>query len=168
MESTHFSPKKQESATSTDKPSRQILSPTKTNSGTSGVLEKLSSELLQTQESLLSTSFPSYPPRKHVNDGNSNTNNKEDKEGAWTHNKDNGRERLKRHREEVAGEVRIPDKWSQESLLRDWMDYSSFDKLLAPEGLGLAREALITEARRGGGSSSQRLRIGSRCFLMNF
>ncbi|XP_015577630.1 protein BIC2 [Ricinus communis] len=163
--STLFSPKKQESTSSTSKPSsRRILSPAKTNSGTSRVIEKLSSELLQTQESLLGTSFPSYSPRQHVNDGNSNSNNKEDKEGAWTHNKDNGRERLKRHREEVAGEVRIPDKWSQESLLRDWMDYSSFDKLLAPKGLSLAREALIAEAHRGGSSSSQRLRIGSRCF----
>lgn len=67
----------------------------------------------------------------------------------------NGRDRLKRHREEVAGKVMIPEMWGQESLLKDWIDYSSFDKLLAPSGLASAREALV--------ASSQRLRIESRC-----
>ncbi|GMI92255.1 hypothetical protein HRI_002894800 [Hibiscus trionum] len=75
--------------------------------------------------------------------------------------KDSGRESLKRHREEVAGRVSIPDKWGKEELLRDWMDYSSFDSLLAPTGLASARKALMAEGRR---SSSQRLmRIGSMC-----
>ncbi|KAK8641354.1 hypothetical protein V6N13_010765 [Hibiscus sabdariffa] len=84
-------------------------------------------------------------PRGHCSDGNE---------------KDSGRERIKRHREEVAGRVSIPDKWGKEELLRDWMDYSSFDSLLAPTGLTSARKALMAEGR----SSSQRLmRIGSLC-----
>ncbi|XP_039065223.1 uncharacterized protein LOC120210590 [Hibiscus syriacus] len=83
-------------------------------------------------------------PTRHCSDGN---------------DKDSGRERLKRHREEVAGRVSIPDKWGKEELLRDWMDCSSFDSLLAPTGLASARKALMTEGRR---SSSQRLmRMGS-------
>ncbi|KAK8550791.1 hypothetical protein V6N13_119299 [Hibiscus sabdariffa] len=84
-------------------------------------------------------------PRGHCSDGNE---------------KDSGRESLKRHREEVAGRVTVPDKWGKEELLRDWMDYSSFDSLLAPTGLASARKALMAEGR----SSSQRLmRIGSMC-----
>uniref|UniRef100_A0A803R2N9 Protein BIC1 n=1 Tax=Cannabis sativa TaxID=3483 RepID=A0A803R2N9_CANSA len=59
-----------------------------------------------------------------------------------------GRERLKRHRDEVAGRVRVPDKWGKEELMKDWIDYSSFDKLLAPIGLRSAREALVVHARR--------------------
>ncbi|KAJ4846749.1 hypothetical protein Tsubulata_010234 [Turnera subulata] len=57
-------------------------------------------------------------------------------------------ERMKRHREEVAGRVVIPETWGQEKLLGDWMDYSSFDKLLAPSGIASAREALVAEGRR--------------------
>ncbi|KAE8729405.1 Tubulin/FtsZ family protein isoform 1 [Hibiscus syriacus] len=85
-------------------------------------------------------------PRGNCSDGN---------------DKDSGRERLKRHREEVAGRVSIPDKWGKEELLRDWMDCSSFDSLLAPSGLASARKALMAEGRR---SSSQRfMRLGSMC-----
>ncbi|XVF46912.1 hypothetical protein PTKIN_Ptkin03bG0066300 [Pterospermum kingtungense] len=75
--------------------------------------------------------------------------------------KDNsGRERLKRHREEVAGRVLIPDRWDKEELLKDWIDYSSFDSLLAPKGLASARRALMAEGRRAG---SKRLRLESMC-----
>ncbi|KAE8700214.1 Tubulin/FtsZ family protein isoform 1 [Hibiscus syriacus] len=75
--------------------------------------------------------------------------------------KDPGRGRLKTHREEVAGRVSIPDKWGKEDLLKDWMDFSSFDSLLAPTGLASARKTLMAEGRR---RSSQRLmRIGSMC-----
>ncbi|CAN6557224.1 unnamed protein product [Malus baccata var. baccata] len=59
-----------------------------------------------------------------------------------------GRERLKRHQEEVAGHVVIPDSWGQEELLKDWIDYSPFDALLVPKGLTSAREALAMEGRR--------------------
>ena len=74
-----------------------------------------------------------------------------------------GRERLKRHREEVSGKVMIPDTWGQENLLTDWIDYSSFDKLLAPKGITSAREALIAEGRRACTSPHQRLRVESSC-----
>ncbi|KAF8020317.1 hypothetical protein BT93_G0889 [Corymbia citriodora subsp. variegata] len=76
-----------------------------------------------------------------------------------------GRERLKRHRDEVAGRVPIPDSWGQESFLKDWMDYSAFDALLAPKGIASAREALMAEGgrRRRGAAQHQRLRIEGRC-----
>ncbi|XP_021829701.1 protein BIC1-like [Prunus avium] len=73
-----------------------------------------------------------------------------------------GRERLKRHQEEVAGRVAIPDSWDQEELLKDWIDYSPFDALLVPKGLTSAREALAMEGRRASGSQGV-LRIESRC-----
>lgn len=79
---------------------------------------------------------------------------------AATPSSDSGRERLKRHRDEVAGRVSIPDRWGQENFLKDWIDYSTFDALLAPKGVSSAREALIAEGQR---ATSQRLRIGSRC-----
>ncbi|KAK4774879.1 hypothetical protein SAY86_009814 [Trapa natans] len=72
-----------------------------------------------------------------------------------------GRERLKRHREEVAGRVMIPDSWGQEIFLKDWIEYSTFDALWEPKRLSLAREALMAEGLQ---AASQRLRVGSsRC-----
>ncbi|KAI3411458.1 uncharacterized protein J3R85_017976 [Psidium guajava] len=79
-------------------------------------------------------------------------------DNAWS-----GRERLKRHRDEVAGRVPIPESWGQESFLKDWMDYSAFDTLLAPKGLASAREALVAEGRRRLATSHQSLRIEGRC-----
>ncbi|CAN1171381.1 Protein BIC1 [Linum perenne] len=73
-----------------------------------------------------------------------------------------GRERMKRHREEVAGRVSIPDNWGQENLLSDWVDCTPFDTLLAPAGLASARAALAAEGRRVGGGG-RRLRIEGRC-----
>ncbi|PON41393.1 hypothetical protein PanWU01x14_289870 [Parasponia andersonii] len=82
-----------------------------------------------------------------------------------------GHERLKRHREEVAGHVLVPDKWGKEELMKDWIDYASFDKLLVPNGIRTAREALVVEAagrRRPQApttsSTSPPLRIESRCY----
>ncbi|KAJ6346463.1 hypothetical protein OIU77_029334 [Salix suchowensis] len=72
--------------------------------------------------------------------------------------KDCGRERLRKHIEEVAGRVMIPDTWGQENLLKDWIDCSTFDELLAPNGISSARESLVAERRRG---SSPGLRIAS-------
>lgn len=70
-----------------------------------------------------------------------------------------GRERLRRHREQVAGQVLIPDKWGQEQLLKDWTDYTAFDPLLAPHRMIVAaRDALIADARK---ARSQRLRLQS-------
>ncbi|OMO68373.1 hypothetical protein COLO4_29740 [Corchorus olitorius] len=61
---------------------------------------------------------------------------------------DNGRERLKRHRIEVAGRVWIPEIWGQEELLKDWIDCSAFDASLVPNGIMSARAALVEEGRR--------------------
>nr|XP_011459330.1 PREDICTED: uncharacterized protein LOC105349931 [Fragaria vesca subsp. vesca] len=76
-----------------------------------------------------------------------------------------GRERLKRHQEEVAGHVTIPDSWGQEELLKDWIDYSPFDALLVPTGLSSAREALAMEGRRRASNNNAQgvMRIESRC-----
>ncbi|EXB38438.1 hypothetical protein L484_022338 [Morus notabilis] len=80
-----------------------------------------------------------------------------------------GGDRMKRHREEVAGRVVVPDRWGKEELMKDWIDYSSFDKVLVPSGVRSAREALVMEAprRQATGSSSpasQRLRMERRCY----
>ncbi|TYJ50648.1 hypothetical protein E1A91_A01G223500v1 [Gossypium mustelinum] len=74
---------------------------------------------------------------------------------------DNGRERLKKHRIEMGkSKVWIPDIWGQEELLKDWIDCSAFDDCLVPNGIMLAREALVEEGRRTG---SGRVRIENRC-----
>ncbi|KAG6693702.1 hypothetical protein I3843_09G013300 [Carya illinoinensis] len=73
---------------------------------------------------------------------------------------DSGRERLKRHRVEVAGRVWIPDIWGQEELLNDWVDCSAFDASLVPKGIMSARAALVEEGRR---ANSSGLRIVNRC-----
>ncbi|XP_008787843.2 uncharacterized protein LOC103705767 [Phoenix dactylifera] len=73
---------------------------------------------------------------------------------------DCGREKLKRHRMEMAGRVWIPEKWGQESLLKDWADCAAFDRSLVPKGLTLAREALMDERRR---VNSGQLRIENQC-----
>ncbi|KAK8663081.1 hypothetical protein V6N13_024962 [Hibiscus sabdariffa] len=73
---------------------------------------------------------------------------------------DNGRERLKRHRIEMAkSRVWIPDIWGQEELLKDWVDCSAFDDCLVPSGIMSARAALVEEGRR---ATSARLRIENR------
>ncbi|XP_043699924.1 protein BIC1-like [Telopea speciosissima] len=59
-----------------------------------------------------------------------------------------GRERLKRHRKEVAGQVWIPEKWGKEEFLEDWIDCSAFNASLVPTGIISARAALIDEGPR--------------------
>ncbi|KAL9686864.1 hypothetical protein QQ045_031257 [Rhodiola kirilowii] len=77
---------------------------------------------------------------------------------------EDGRERLKRHRVEVAGRVWIPDIWGQEDLLKEWIDCSVFDESLAPKGIISAREALVQEGRRATGCCcSSGLEIGNSC-----
>lgn len=73
-----------------------------------------------------------------------------------------GRERLKKHRQEVAGHVVIPESWGHENFLKDWIDCSSFDKLLAPDGISSARQSLAAQGRQKPTSNSQRFRIASR------
>ncbi|CAK9188141.1 unnamed protein product [Ilex paraguariensis] len=71
---------------------------------------------------------------------------------------ESGRERLKRHRVEVAGRVWIPEMWGQEELLKDWIDCTVFDASLGNNNLVSARAALVAEGRNSG-----RLRIVNRC-----
>ncbi|KAK6231825.1 hypothetical protein SCA6_001898 [Theobroma cacao] len=73
---------------------------------------------------------------------------------------ENGRERLRRHRIEVAGRVWIPEIWGQEQLLKDWIDCSAFEASLVPSGIMSARAALIEEGRT---ANSGRFRIENRC-----
>ncbi|MED6156913.1 hypothetical protein PIB30_018656 [Stylosanthes scabra] len=82
-----------------------------------------------------------------------------------------GRERLKRHREEVKGRVKIPEDWGQEKMMKEWIDYTTFDALFAPHTVIVAaRDALIADGRKTNTSSSvparsspsQRLRIYSQ------
>jgi hypothetical protein len=65
-----------------------------------------------------------------------------------TAREESARERLKRHRTEMAGRVRIPDMWGQERLLKDWVDCAVFDRpLAATAGLLNARDSLVAERR---------------------
>ncbi|KAG2325828.1 hypothetical protein Bca4012_040459 [Brassica carinata] len=64
-----------------------------------------------------------------------------------------GREKLKKHRREMAGRVWIPEIWGQEDLLKDWIDCSTFDTCLVPNGISSARAALVEEARRAASAS---------------
>ncbi|XP_077239674.1 protein BIC1 [Tasmannia lanceolata] len=73
---------------------------------------------------------------------------------------DSGREKLKRHRTNVAGRVWIPDMWGQEELLKDWIDCAAFDRSLVPTNIASAREALVEECRR---KNSGGIRIENRC-----
>ncbi|KAI8563051.1 hypothetical protein RHMOL_Rhmol03G0083300 [Rhododendron molle] len=72
------------------------------------------------------------------------------------------RERLKRHRVEVAGRVWIPELWGQEELLKDWIDCTVFDASLRRSNIMSARAALVEEGRRVRANSSG-LRIENRC-----
>ena len=73
------------------------------------------------------------------------------------------RERLKRHRREMAGRVWVPEMWGQEKLLKDWVDCAVFDRPLVPTGLLTARRALIAECctRRPDRTSSPASSAGS-------
>lgn len=70
---------------------------------------------------------------------------------------ESGRERLKRHRVEMAGWVWVPDIWGQEDLLQDWIDCTVFDSKLGNNTIMSARTALVEEAR------STTVRIENRC-----
>lgn len=59
-----------------------------------------------------------------------------------------GRERLKRHRVEVAGRVWIPDMWGQEDLLKEWIDCAAFDASLVRSSILMARNSLAQQGRR--------------------
>ncbi|WOK97324.1 hypothetical protein Cni_G06032 [Canna indica] len=71
---------------------------------------------------------------------------------------ESGRERLRRHRMEMAGQVWIPEMWGQESMLKDWIDSSVFDRFLVPKGLLSAREAMVVEGCRRRNSGYRRIK----------
>ncbi|CAH9099394.1 unnamed protein product [Cuscuta europaea] len=78
-----------------------------------------------------------------------------------------GRERLQRHRHEVAGRVWIPEMWGQEEFLKDWIDSCTFDASWVNANIILARTALVETARRTPPPphpTPARLRIDSTCF----
>ncbi|MFS7964835.1 putative protein BIC [Helianthus anomalus] len=60
---------------------------------------------------------------------------------------ESGRERLKRHRVEMAGRVWIPDVWGQEDMLKDWIDCTVFDSSLGNNNIMSARTAMVQQAR---------------------
>ncbi|CAN4107263.1 unnamed protein product [Withania somnifera] len=72
-----------------------------------------------------------------------------------------GREKLKRHWKEVGGRICVPERWGHEASLREWMDCSSFDKILAPNGLKSAHEALISQGKPAR-STSRMIQVRSR------
>eukprot|EP01018_Ginkgo_biloba_P026321 Gb_32364 [translate_table: standard] len=59
-----------------------------------------------------------------------------------------GRERLQRYRLQVAGNVWIPDTWSHDERLKEWIDPKALDQSLVPSGLMSARIALVEDCRR--------------------
>ncbi|KAI5067692.1 hypothetical protein GOP47_0018220 [Adiantum capillus-veneris] len=54
------------------------------------------------------------------------------------------RDRLQRHRLQVAGSARIPDAWCGEARLREWVSSCEVEDALQPPGLFSARAALIS------------------------
>ncbi|KAJ4895694.1 Uncharacterized protein Rs2_22488 [Raphanus sativus] len=121
---------------------------------------------------------PSQPPSDQTqqdpsspNEASSVTDKKEDQALPEEKPKQNqeeervdvtGREKLKKHRREVAGNVWIPDIWGQEDLLKDWIDCSTFDTCLVPAGISSARAALVEGARRAASASRG---LHNRCLI---
>ncbi|KQJ99726.1 protein BIC2 [Brachypodium distachyon] len=85
--------------------------------------------------------------------------------GGRAAGEESARERLKRHRTEMAGRVRIPDMWGQERLLKDWVDCAVFDRpLAATRGLLTARDALVAErAAQRRTTTARPLRVHDGC-----
>ncbi|CAA7047207.1 unnamed protein product [Microthlaspi erraticum] len=115
---------------------------------------------------------PRSSPRKQNKDDSkiclpeSSTSHRNIQEQPETSTVLSGRERLKRHREEVAGNVPIPESWGKEGLLMGWMDFSTFDAAFTSSQIVSARAALMADASDdvgARGSRSQRLRVESSC-----
>lgn len=78
---------------------------------------------------------------------------------------DSGRERLKRHRIEMAGRVSVPDTWGQENLLKNWVDCTAFDASLVNNTILSARAALVQQraTTRKANHLTLHRRIENRC-----
>lgn len=87
-------------------------------------------------------------PKKLRLDQNLDCRSRSKAKEAKVSQEESARERLKRHRKEMAGRVWIPDIWGQECLLKDWVDCAAFDSSLMPKGVVSARQALVEESRR--------------------
>jgi hypothetical protein len=72
----------------------------------------------------------------------------EREEGMMSSSAVGRRERLRRLRSEIGGQVCIPDTWGQETSLQDWADCTAFALAYVPAGLALAQAALAEEARQ--------------------
>ncbi|XP_031504480.1 protein BIC1-like [Nymphaea colorata] len=72
-----------------------------------------------------------------------------------------GRERLQRHRSQVAGRVWIPEVWGKEQFLKEWTDCAALDRALMPMGLVSAKSALVEECRRSAGSGGLRIDLAA-------
>ena len=116
---------------------------------------KSSSQNIPAPSSFEPNRFPTRKENTVASDAEVQVNENDEKNNEVE--EETGRERLKRHREEVAGRVAIPDKWGKEQMMKDWIDFTTFDALFAPHRLIVtARDALIADARK---ARSQRLRI---------
>ncbi|KAJ4828105.1 hypothetical protein Tsubulata_034612, partial [Turnera subulata] len=123
-------------------------------------IQRESSSSMQTYEHPVSDKETTTDPSKCEQENEVHDLGEEVRTGAQVFRQDNfGRERLKKHRIEVAGRVWIPDIWGQEELLKDWIDCSAFDATLQAGGIMSARAALVEEGKR---SNSSVLRIGNR------
>eukprot|EP00270_Netrium_digitus_P016264 TRINITY_DN5813_c0_g1_i2.p1 TRINITY_DN5813_c0_g1~~TRINITY_DN5813_c0_g1_i2.p1 ORF type:complete len:239 (+),score=22.34 TRINITY_DN5813_c0_g1_i2:80-718(+) len=60
-----------------------------------------------------------------------------------------GWQRLEACRQQFAGSVTIPDAWEGDCYLKDWVEWTSVERALHPEGLLVAQAALIVESSRG-------------------
>ncbi|KAK1402296.1 Zinc finger E-box-binding homeobox like [Heracleum sosnowskyi] len=76
---------------------------------------------------------------------------------------ESGRERLKRHRIEMGGQVWVPDTWGQENLLKNWIDCTAFDASLGNNTILSARAALMQQRRSTTNNLNLRRRIENRC-----
>lgn len=120
-----------------------------------------------------SSSADQAPPPPAPSEGAEKKNNRAAEEAELVTRRpavaeESARERLKRHRTEMEGRVRIPEMWGQERLLKDWVDCAVFDRpLAASTGLLTARDALVAEfaaaARRPAVSHGSTVRVQNGC-----
>ncbi|XP_024633300.1 protein BIC1 [Medicago truncatula] len=114
---------------------------------------------LQQSDYKLECNSPNKKNYDEIDDDDEKAKEEENKENGTARVEEiTGRERLKRHREEMKGKVKVPENWEKEQKLKEWVDYTTFDALIfAPHALIVtARDALIADVRK---SRSQRLRI---------
>lgn len=108
----------------------------------------------------ISPPLPTRADHETNNNSEGDHHTQEDEQQQEEEEEEKGRERLKRHRLEVAGQVWIPEIWGQEELLKDWVDCSVFEASLVPAKIFSAKAALAEEGRK---ANSGGLRIDNSC-----